>query len=176
MKSGFILLGIISILGILVGILYYQYQGKYEVDSEQYTHNVGYINPKNTIQPNDDFVLCGNERLIGYYHSSAPKIYHGTKYQFREFIMSNFQNEQFNDLGFLNLRFHINCRGQVGNLEINELNNDFEKSSMSQDLVDQIVKLISRSENWETFAGGDYNYYMYLNFKIEDGNITEIVP
>lgn len=174
--SGFILLGVISLLGVLVAFFYYQYQGKYQVDSEKYGHNVGYIDPSNTIQLNKDFELCGKGRLIGYYHSAAPKIYRGTKLEFREFILSNFENNGFSDSGILNLRFHINCDGQVGNMEVNELDNDFEKSSLTEELVDQLIELISQSKNWETFADEDYNYYMYLNFKIEDGNVTEIVP
>jgi hypothetical protein len=174
--SGFVLLGVILLVGILAALFYYQNQGKYQVDSEKYAHNVGYIEPSNTIQFNDDFELCGNERLIGYYHSAAPKIYKGTKLEFREFILSNFENKGFTDSGMLNLRFHINCNGQVGNMEINELDNDFEKRSLTEELVDQLIELVSQSMNWEPFAGKDYNYYMYLNFKIEDGNITEIIP
>lgn len=174
--SGFVLLGVILVIGILVALFYYQYQGKYQIDSEKYAHNVGYIDPSNAIQFNDDFKLCGKGRLTGYYHSAAPKIYKGTKLNFREFILSNFDNKGFTDSGMLNLRFHINCNGQVGNMEVNELDNDFEKSSLTEELVEQLIILVSQSKNWETFAGEDYNYYMYLNFKIEDGNITEIVP
>jgi hypothetical protein len=174
--SGIVLLGVILLAGILVTFFYYQYQGKYQVHSEKYTINVGYIDPFNAIQPIEGFELCGNGRLIGYYHSAAPKIYKGTKHKFREFILSNFENKGFTDSGMLNLRFHINCDGQVGNLEINELNNEFKKRSLTQELVDQIIQLISQSANWETFAGEDYNYYMYLNFKIEDGDIIEIIP
>jgi len=174
--TGFVLLGVILLLGILVAFFYYNYQGKYQIDSEKYTNNVGYIDPSNTVRPNEEFELCGNGRLLGSYHSAAPKIYKGTKLQFREFILSNFDNKGLSGSGMLNLRFHVNCNGQIGNLEINELNSDFEKSSLSQELVDQVIQLISRPANWETFAGEDYNYYMYLNFKIENGEITEIIP
>lgn len=173
---GFVLLGVISLLGVLAALVYYQYHGKYGVDREKYSHHVGYISPENVIQVVDDFSLCGNEELIGYYHSAAPKIYRGTKHRFREFVLSSFQNKGFDGSGYLNLRFHVNCKGQVGNLEVNQLDDNFHKQSLSIDMVDQIVGLISHAENWDTFAAGDYNYYMYLNFKIENGDITEIIP
>ena len=174
--SRFISLGIILLVGVLTAFFHYQHQGEYQVDSEKYTYNVGYIDPSNVIQPNEGFELCGNGRLIGYYHSAAPKIYKGTKLRFRKHLLSSFDNKGFTDSGMLNLRFHVNCNGQVGNLEINELNSDFAKSSLTQELVDQVVEFISQPANWEAFAGEDYNYYMYLNFKIEDGDITEIIP
>lgn len=174
--SGFVLLGIILLAAILSAFLHYRFQDKYPVDTEKYAHPVGYIDPSNVIQPNKDFELCGNGRLIGFYQSAAPKIYKGTKLMFRKSILSNFKNNGFKDSGMLNLRFHINCNGQVGNIEINELNNDFEKTDFTQGLVDQIIKLVSQKAHWETFAGGDHNYYMYLNFKIEDGDIIEIIP
>ena len=173
---GFVLLGVALLIGALAAFYDDQYLAKHEVGSEKYSHYVGYINPSTMIQPNEDFELCGNGRIIGYYHSSAPKIYKGTKHKFREFIFSKFENKGYTDSGMLNLRFHVNCNGLVGNLEINELNSDFQKSSLTQELVDQIIRLTSPSTNWETFAGKDYNYYMYLNFKIEDGDITEIIP
>jgi len=173
---GFVILGIILITGIFATFYYYQIQGKYQVNSEKYAHNVGYIDSENTIQLGDNFSLCGSGELIGYYHSAAPRIYRGTKSKFRDFILANFENKEYEDSGFLNLRFHINCNGQVGNLEVNELDSDLKKSELTTELVAQIMALISRSENWEPFAVEDYNYYMYLNFKIEDGDISEIIP
>ena len=174
--TGFVLLGVVLLLGILASFLYYQYQGKYKVKSEKYANNVGYLDASNTMQPNEEWKLCGIGTLIGSYHSAAPKIYKGTKLQFKEFILTNFDNKGLTDSGMLNLRFHVNCNGQVGNLEINALNSDFEKSHLSQRFVDQVIQLISQPTNWETFAGEDYNYYMYLNFIIKDGDITEIIP
>ncbi|MEQ8472359.1 MAG: hypothetical protein RIC35_14295 [Marinoscillum sp.] len=155
--SGYVLIGMILITGILLTLFYYQYQGKYPVNAEKYAHNVGYIDPSTALQSNVDFKLCDDGQLVGFYHSAAPNIYKGTKYKFRKYVLSNFQNRDFKDSGFLNLRFHINCHGQVGNLEVNVLNEDFEEISMMESLVDQIVKLIARPENWETFAGEEHS-------------------
>lgn len=174
--SGLVFLVIIVIIAIFIAIYYYQYWGKYEVNNKKYPSYVGLIDSNTATQITNDYKLCGKGILYGYYHSAAPKIYKGNKKQFREFIFSNFQKEKFSENGYLNLRFHINCKGQVGNLEINELNDDFARVSFSSELVDHIIELIGSPDNWETYEGGDYNYYMNLNFKLENGEITEIIP
>lgn len=173
---GYVMLGIILFGGILIVLFYYQYLGKYPVNAEKYKHNVGHIDATNADQPNKGFELCGTRRLVGSYHSAAPRIYRGSKRVFVSFILSEFDNKGYTDSGILNFRFHINCDKQVGNLEINQLNLNYEKTQLTQELVDQLTHLVVQSSNWEAFGGKDDNYYMYLNFKIEDGNITEIIP
>ncbi|MBQ0735284.1 hypothetical protein [Aquimarina celericrescens] len=124
-----------------------------------------------------EFSLCKDEnKPHGFYSSSAPHIYKKNKLEFREFIVQHYQNRNRNDNGYLNLRFHINCRGETGNLIINELNADLEPSNLSATLVEQLVDLSMRNENWRTADHPTINYYMYLIFKIENGNVTEILP
>jgi len=175
----YFLLVIAILMGITFALVYY-YQGKspksaQNDSSDDYAQMVGYIDPEKA-DYTENYSLCGESGLYGYYHSSAPDIYKGGKFTFREMILNGYENNGYEDSGYLNLRFHINCRGEVGNLEVNELNPDLGKSDMSDELVAQLVKLTVSSDNWELFGGGDNNYYMYLNFKIEDGEIIEILP
>lgn len=173
---GMAFIGITILVSVLVAYLYYQGYGKYPTNEEKYSHHVGYIDPTSSHQVVADFSLCGEKQVVGSYQSAAPRIYRGSKHVFRKFILANYKNEGFSDSGLLNLRFHINCHGQVGNVEINELDTDFNKASFSKALVDQVMALAFRPENWEMFRGEHYNYYMYLNFNIKDGNIIEITP
>jgi hypothetical protein len=142
-----------------------------------YEHRIGYIDPE-TSKYSENFKLCNDEFIVGYYSSYAPKIYKNDKISFRRYIQENYHNKGYKDTGFLNLRFHINCEGEIGNLEINELDENLELSSLNSTLVQQLVDLSINKNNWNLFEyeGKKFDTYMYLIFKLENGNVLEILP
>lgn len=163
-------------------IFYYNYShydriGKYPINTKKYPHDVGFINPKTT-EFSKGFALCDSTmKPQGYYHSER-NIFKGGKYQFRKTISEKYKNNEYTDSGFLNLRFHLNCNGEVGNVEINELNTNYEKTNLNNELVKQLVNLTIARENWtpKQIDGQTYDSYMYLIFKIENGEVLEILP
>lgn len=171
---GLIILTIVGGAAVLAAYLYYQYEGKYEVNREAYQHDAGYIELQNA-RFVEGFNLCENGRLVGYYSSAAPEIYKGSKYTFRQYIVGNFTITSAIS-GYLDLRFHINCRGEVGNVEVNELDSDLRPAKLGDRLVEQLVKLSIRNENWQIKSSSTDNYYMYLIYKIENGAVSEILP
>ena len=145
---------------------------------EKYKQDIGYINPQ-TSRYAENFKLCSDGRFFGgYYSSHAPKVYKNNKISFRKHIQNNYKNKNYNDNGFLNLRFHINCEGNVGNVEVNELDENLKLSNLNKELVQQLIDLSIDKNNWNAFEykGEKFDTYMYLIFKIEHGNITEILP
>jgi len=168
------------VLGGLIGYInyiHYERLGKYPTNTAKYPHDVGYINPK-TAAFSKQFALCDTvSKPKGYYHSER-NIFNGGKYQFRKTISEKYKNNGYTDSGFLNLRFHVNCNGDVGNVEINELNSDYKQIDLNDELVDQLVNLSIAKENWtpKEIGGKTYDSYMYLIFKIENGEILEILP
>lgn len=172
---GFIVLAIIVLLGGLIGYGYYHMKGKYAVNEEKYPHYIGKIESDKAIRT-DGFQLCKGGRMYGFYDSAAPKIYRTSKLEFKNTIKTSFQNQDYKDNGYLSLRFNMNCNGKTGNLIITELNPDLEITNLNPHLVDQLVNLSLKEENWQTISDTDVNYYMYLLFKIENGTITEILP
>lgn len=181
LKISSIILGSISLIGIvLIGYRYYSFEGKYNINKENYPNQIGYIDTKNALYTSD-FELCDEGGLIGHYSSSAPHIYKNSKYTFRNYIQQNYINKEYTDNGYLNLRFHVNCHGNVGNLEVNQLNEDFEKMQMNKEMVEQLIALTIQENNWQVRYQPDdstkiFNQYMYLLYKIENGNVTEIMP
>jgi len=172
---GLVLLAAILIFSGLVAYSYYEFDWKYRVDSEKYPNAVGYIGAT-TASYTTDFSLCDTGRLIGYYHSAAPGIYRGDKYAFKQRLQKKYRNNDYQDSGYLNLRFYINCHGEIGYLESNELDEDLERTDHTDELVEQIIQVVMRQDNWELFGDSNANYYMYLNFKIKDGDIVEVLP
>ncbi|CAM3251578.1 hypothetical protein [Aequorivita lipolytica] len=172
------ILGIIVLLfGGFIGYIYYERLGRYPTNTAKYPHEIGYINPE-TSEFSEGFELCDSSlKPFGYYHS-ARGIFNGEKYQFRKTISEKYTNNGYTDSGFVNVRFLLNCNGKVGNVEINELNTDYEKTDLNDELVDQLVTLSIAKQNWipKEIEGKTYDSYMYLIFKIEDGEVLEILP
>ena len=170
------LLGIVLIIGGVIGYFYYQYEWKYDVNSEKHQHDVGYLSPKNR-----DFAInfkrCSDDRPRGFYSSVGFNIFDNNKAHFKRFIQSNLNSERYTDNGMLNLRFIINCKGEVGDMEVNQLNNDYQLTEMNNDLVEEIVQLTAKKENWTISNDESENdKYMYLIFRLKNGKIIEILP
>ncbi len=169
------LLGIVVIIGGVIGYFYYQHDWKYEVNEKKYPNNIGHLSIVNK-----DFNLCNEDRIIGWFANAAmyTPIFNGSKSSFKKYILEHYISTDDTDNGFLNLRFIINCKGEVGRMEINELDIDYKPSKFSPNLVKQIIKLSSRKENWKisSIKGEQLDSYMYLIYKIEDGEISEILP
>ncbi|SDW99459.1 hypothetical protein [Aequorivita viscosa] len=171
---------LLMVLGGLIGYInyiHYERIGKYPINTAKYPHDVGYINPK-TAAFSEGFARCDTTlKPQGYYHSER-NIFKDGKYQFRKTISKKYENNGYTDSGFLNLRFLVNCNGDVGNVEINELNSDYQQTDLNNELVDQLVNLSIAKENWtpKEIGGKTYDSYMYLIFKIENGEVLEILP
>lgn len=170
------LLGIVLIIGGVVGYFYYQYDWKYEVNSEKYQHDVGYLPPENR-DFTTNFERCNDHRPRGYYSSVGFNSFDNNKAHFKRFIQSNLNSERYTDSGMLNLRFIINCKGEVGDMEVNQLNKNYQLTKLNGDLVEEIIQLTVKKENWViSNNNSDNDKYMYLIFRLEDGKIVEILP
>ena len=170
---------LVLLLLFYLGNQYLQTLLNYRSAKEKYTNRIGYIHPKNAVKL-DTIEKYEEGTLYGFYSSSAPEIYLGSKYRFEKYIFENYENKGYTDDGYLNLRFYINEKGSVFKYEVNELNLNLEQNDLNDGLVNQLVSLSLRDENWHAFHHGhdheSYNYYMYLLFRIENGNIKAIIP
>ncbi len=176
---GIVLGAVVIVVVALAAYIYYEYEGKFPVDEEKYPHYIGYINTENAVLT-EGFDLCDGI-IAGIHSSSQPKIYNGSKYAFKKYIQEQYTNDSCTDSGFLIFRFHINCKGETGNVEINELNPDMQPTDLNDKMVQQLLELTVRKENWQVGYvkdqdGNAYNHYMYVFYKIENGELLEILP
>lgn len=169
----------ILLLGAITtfAILYYNFYGKFEVDTQQFSHHIGYIDQEKALL-NDTYTLCGDRSIYKIHHGAPDDAFEGSKKQFKNFILSNYKNESYTDSGYLNFRFLINCEGNAGWFEIIEMNLDLEETPLDKNMVKQLLKLTSDSRNWAVFSYKNQprNYYMYISYRIENGEIVEILP
>lgn len=155
------------------GYVLSNYQNQFD---RKHKGHIGYLSPDNP-DISENFNRCSDKLPAGFYHSAAPYIYKGGKPDFRRFIQSNFSENSFTDNGYLNFRFLINCKGELGDVETNQLNENLEITDLNKDLVSELSKLTLRKENWGSLKTREVrDLYMYIIYKIENGQVVEILP
>lgn len=173
----FIVLGlcILAILVVFGGWLYYS--NKFPVDEDAYPTYVGYINQKKAAL-NNIYKLCDAESIYHVHHGAAEKGYAGNKKQFRETVLATYKNRNFTDSGYLNFRFLVSCEGNPGWFEIIQVDTDYKNTQFSKAMVSQLQAITAESKHWNiiSFDGKAVDYYMYVSYKLKNGEITEILP
>lgn len=114
-KNG--LLWSISLLlfGISLGYFGNNYYLTY-LKKDPYPYRIGYIYNFTAL---DSVERHAHKSLKGFYASSAPEIYKGSKYQFKKRVLKAYKAEKYHDNGYLNLRFYISNTGKVWLYETN---------------------------------------------------------
>ncbi|SFN52029.1 hypothetical protein SAMN04487989_101973 [Bizionia echini] len=171
----YVILGITVILFALYGYTYYMFYYKF-APNETYTHSVEYINPETALL-SEGFDVC-NENYILQYYNPERATYSKGKNGLRQFILSNYKNKGYSDSGYLNIRFIINCKGEAGRYVIHENDLDLQPKTFNTDLVNQLFQLTTELKTWNpNYVHDAYrDSYMYLSYRIENGEITEIIP
>ena len=155
------------------GLILPNYQNTFD---RKHEGHIGFLDPKNP-DVSENFKRCSEKLPVGFYHSSAPYIYKGGKPNFRKFIQTNFSENKYTDDGYLNFRFLINCNGEIGDVETNQLDTNLELTVLNKDLVSKLSKLTLRKENWNSLETREVrDLYMYIIYRIENGQIVEILP
>ena len=171
-------IGILLLLIVCVFAFGYFYiQNKSPINKEKFPHYIGYIDQEKALI-NDVYELCDNGAIYKVHHGAPDDAFEGSKKRFRETLLSEYKNENYSDSGYLNFRFLVNCEGNAGWFEIIEMNLDLEETDLNKNMVDQLFKLTSDSKHWKIYTNKDIprNYYMYISYRIEHGEIIEILP
>ena len=182
-----VLLWVFSITFLLVAFIfvyaYYNSKPKYTPSENKFTTRVAYINPENSLL-SEGFEVC-SERIVDYYNYQIGQTkgqvasYSKGKNGLRKHVLSHYKNKGYSDSGYLNIRFVINCKGETGRYIIHENNLDLEPKKFNKDLVNQLFNITTQLKKWNPVIYGEDNIkdsYMYISYRIENGEITEILP
>lgn len=125
----------------------------------------------------EGFEVCDTNYIIQYYNPERATYSKG-KNGLRKFILSNYENRNYSDSGYLNIRFIINCKGEAGCYVIHENDLNLTPKTFNEDLKQQLFLLTTQLKKWNP----NFTYekhrdsYMYISYRIENGEITEIIP
>lgn len=78
--------------------------------------------------------------------------------------------------GTITIRFIVNCEGETGFFRYNSIDSDLKATSYDSTKVDELIQLVASLKNWNVVYRNDrkYDNYYLINFKIEDGIVTDI--
>jgi len=177
----------LKIIGIIIGILIAAYallilnfngpiKPKHIPKKGVFEHSAHYIDPEKALL-NEGFEVCDENFILQYYNPERATYSKG-KNGLRNFVLSNYKSNNYTDSGYLNIRFIINCKGEAGRYIIHENNLDLEPQIFNKDLVAQLFKITTQLKNWNPnfFHNEHRDSYMYISYRIENGEITEIIP
>lgn len=140
---------------------------------------IGYINPEETLSDDSSFEICGHEKFIMDYYNLEPNAeFIGGKGELRSLILEQLDKEKLKgDSGMLTFRFVINCKGEAGRFVANGVDFDFQKKIFSTVLISHLLQILQSLESWQNLGGkGEHDAYAYITFKIDNNEITDILP
>lgn len=143
-----------------------------------YKHDVGYLDPSKALDP--DFEACYEENILSsYYYSKKPASFEYGKDSLRNYFLANYDNKGIvNQSGYITYRFIINCEGKAGRFHLYCVGTDYKAKEFHPELTDQLYHLLSSLDTWQSMTIGDviFDSHIYYTFKIENGELVEILP
>lgn len=176
-------LGFTIIMFGLYAYAHYKMGDTYEPSIEKFTKRVAYIDLE-TAQLTENFEICDSSYIVDYYNyakgdtvNRVTSYIHG-KNGLRNDVLSQYQNRNYSDSGYLNFRFIVNCKGEAGAYIIHQNDLDLNPKQFDSDLVQQLFEITTSFKQWHPnyMRGANRDSYMYISYRIEDGEITEILP
>jgi len=143
-----------------------------------YENQVGYISNNNTLG-DKDFKVCLEEHLFPFYYGRKPASFTFGKDSIRRYFDEQYSNQGvINESGYITIRFIINCKGEAGRYEILQIGKDYKKKIFNQALVDHLFTLTRNLKDWNPIELRDtkFDSFIHMTFKIENGELLEILP
>ena len=139
---------------------------------------VGEIFP-DSISDNKNFNLCGAQDQIVQYYAFPEKTYKGEKSALIEHFQKGYEPVQNSkESGLIRIRFVVNCKGEAGRFRLLSMDSEYQPKEFSKKITAQLLTLTQKLTGWKAMqARGNFrDYYQYLVFKIENGELIEIMP
>lgn len=141
---------------------------------------VAYINPDDTLDPESDFRPCeGEQRIVDYYNGEPDARIVGGKRALWDILDQYLDQEKlFQESGYLTFRFIINCEGETGWFVIEEADLDYQRITFRNETREHLLKILQTYPQWQaTEIRGDIrDAYAYITFKLDHGQIIELLP
>lgn len=150
-----------------------------EQKPEPYLRWVGDIK-ENPTTDNNSFKLCNEEKkVMQYFNNGGGLEYKGEKIAIIKSFEQNYNPKiAKKESGSLRVRFIVNCKGESGRFRTLGMDNKYKRKKFDASITDQILAITKSLDGWmaKTYDDKEIEYYQYLIFKIEEGQIKEILP
>lgn len=128
---------------------------------------------------NSNFKLCNTDNDVAQYYRFNGKPYINEKEDLVKTILHKYDNSIVKkENGLVRIRFIINCKGEAGRFRLLAADFNYKEKVFDSNITSQLLHIIESIETWKVVykEGVGVDYYFYLIFKIEGGEIKEILP
>lgn len=142
-----------------------------------YSRNVGDIS-YDAIIDQAGISACDSSRIVPFYGYEVR--YDGNHVAVNEHCLKLFKEkpEYQNYSGYVMLRFLVNCKNETGMYRAISFDESFREISCPEILKKDLIEIAKALKGWQhaVYEGKDYDSFMTLNFKMDHGNILQILP
>lgn len=129
---------------------------------------------------NQDFKICYDKHIYQYFNFGNGLEYKGEKFVIEKVFKDKFVPENGNnETGLIRINFVVNCVGKTDRFRIISMDENYNEKVFSTAITEQLLAIAKTLDGWEIKKYNNeisIDYYQYLIFKIENGQIKEILP
>ena len=126
-----------------------------------------------------DFELCNGRFISQYFNNSGASEYEGEKLAIEKEFAEKYKSENIKtENGLIRIRFVVNCKGKTDRFRLISMDENYQEKVFVQSITDQLMDITKNLKGWKAQKDAEkgINYYKYLIFKIENGQLKEILP
>lgn len=143
-----------------------------------YPNYVGDIEFNSEID-NKEFELCNSKRIFQYFNNSGGLEYEGEKLEIEQEFTEKYKSEIIeNENGLIRINFVVNCKGKTDRFRLISMNQNYQEKFFVKSITEQLMSIAKNLKGWKgkKIKEKEIDYFQYLIFKIENGQIKEILP
>lgn len=170
----------ITLIGLLSLILLSCGTPKQLTQKTDYPANVGDIEFDEALD-DTSFHRCHPEKYtVQYFNFSDGFQFEGEKDSLDRIFHSRYvPYKKKNQNGYVRIRFVVNCKNESGMFRLLTSDFDYQPFQFNPKITDQLMAITKSLNHWKPLSdeqNGPRDYYQYLIFRIEEGEIKEIMP
>jgi len=143
------------------------------------THRVAYIDTLATMDDHTSFRPCYHPDKINDYYNDKRAGFKGGKGRLRAILQEKLNPAKLEgQSGYLTFRFVVNCKGEAGWFVTEEAGLDYSKKQFSEASRNHLYEILKAEKEWVNLVirTESRDAYVYITFKIKNGEIIELLP
>lgn len=142
-------------------------------------HRVGWIDTTQVMDKHNKFSTCYHFSEINDYYNDDRASFKGRKGALRALLKEKLDKDKLKDeSGYLTYRFVINCKGKAGWFTTEEADLKYDRKKFNSECRNHLFDILYEVSEWKSLSisGNAKDAYVYITFKLKDGEIIEILP
>ncbi|MFM9949254.1 MAG: hypothetical protein ACKV1O_15040 [Saprospiraceae bacterium] len=126
-----------------------------------------------------DFELCNEAKAKQYHNFNLGFQYKGEKQALKKVFTEAYRSKKMpGETGLIRIRFLVNCKGETGWFRIMGMNENYEPKTFDKSITKQLLQITKSLSGWKILPNeqAPEDYCQYLIFKLQDGQLIEIMP